>query len=120
MKHRYDAILLPGMQFDDVRGCVDRNQISIKLDSDEGELKHRLNELQNNIVEEFSKPAVNMSRWERSRSEFLSKVKGLMEKKESRARENITQNTKNKSESAMIHNQGIIAGNNAHFEEIHF
>ncbi len=120
LKHRYDAILLPGMQFDDVRGCIDRNQISIKLDSDEEELMHRLNELQKNIVEEFSKPAVNMGRWERKRGAFLSKVKGFIEEKENGTKENTRQNTENKSEGTMIHNHGIIAGNNAHFEEIHF
>lgn len=78
LKHRYDAILLPGMQFEDVRGCIDKNQISIKLDSEEGELQHRLNEFQKNMVEEFSKPPLNMSKWERNRSEFLHKVRALM------------------------------------------
>ena len=78
LKHRYDAILLPGMQFEDVRGCIDKNQISIKLDSEEGELQHRLNEFQKNMVEEFSKPPLNMSKWERNRAEFLHKVRALM------------------------------------------
>lgn len=120
LKHRYDAILLPGMQFDDIKGCIDRNQISIKLDSEEEEVKYRLNELQNNIVQEFSKLAVNMGRWERCRSTFLNKVKGIMEEKKSETKENTIQNTKDKSEGTMIRNHGIIAGNNAHFEEIHF
>ena len=78
LKHRYDAILLPGMQFEDVRGCIDKNQISIKLDSEEEELQHRLNEFQKNVVEEFSKPNLNMSKWERNRAEFLHKVRALM------------------------------------------
>lgn len=78
LKHRYDAILLPGMEFEDVGGCIDKNQISIKLDSEEGELQHRLNEFQKNMVKEFSKPPMNMSKWERNRAEFLHKVRALM------------------------------------------
>lgn len=78
LKHRYDAILLPGMEFEDVKGCIDKNQIGMKLDSEEGELKRRLNELQKNIAEEFSKPDMDRDKWERKRGEFLNKVKSLM------------------------------------------
>ena len=77
LKQRYDAILLPGMRFEDVRGCIDKNQIGIKLDSEEEELKYRLSELQKNMAEEFSKPTMDLSKWERKREEFLDKIKGL-------------------------------------------
>lgn len=81
LKHRYDAILLPGMRFEDVKGCIDKNQIGIKLDSEEGELKYRLYELQKGIAEEFSKQDMNIGKWERKRGEFLEKVKELMVEK---------------------------------------
>ncbi len=78
LKHRYDAILLPGMRFEDVKGCIDKNQIGIKLDSEEGELRHRLNELQKSMAKEFSKPDMDMGQWERKRGEFLERIRRLM------------------------------------------
>ena len=32
LKHRWTGILLPGFQFDELDGCIDKTQISIKLD----------------------------------------------------------------------------------------
>ena len=44
LKKKYDNILLPGIDFDEIKGAINPNQISIKLDSETDELRHRLNE----------------------------------------------------------------------------
>lgn len=74
MKQKWDGILLPGFSFADIEGCIDPAQIGIKLDSDIDELKHRLGELRDNIVDEFGLRALSETRWERIRDSFISSI----------------------------------------------
>lgn len=64
-------LLLPGFDFGDIRGCVDSTKIGIKLDGDEEELAHRLTELKDVLLSEYSLPAISNSRWERHRNAFI-------------------------------------------------
>lgn len=75
LKHRWTGILLPGFQFDELDGCIDKTQISIKLDDrDIRTLKYRLGELKDELVKEFNLRPVLESTWERRRDEFLRKI----------------------------------------------
>lgn len=74
LKQKWDGILLPGFEFADIKGCIDADQISIKLDGDEQELKHRLGELKDNIAREFGTRIITSTRWEKIRDEFIEKV----------------------------------------------
>lgn len=73
-------ILLPGFGFEDIRGCVDPTEIGIKLDSDKDELKHRLGELKDTLITEYSLPSFSGTRWERRRDSFIQKIQEISQK----------------------------------------
>lgn len=83
MKQKWDGILLPGFDFSDFSGCIDPYQIQIKLDGEMEELKHRLGELKDDIVKEFSLREVSATRWEKIRGEFLNKIEEIKSSEES-------------------------------------
>ena len=88
-KKEYTSILLPGFEFSQIKGAISADQIAIKLDSDEEELKQRLNELKDNLTEMFGLTKVVDVRWERFRSAFIDAVKGIqVEKENNRVRKN--------------------------------
>lgn len=76
LQHKYTSVLVPQFDFVDIKGVVDRMQISIKLDSDKMELKSRLNELRNTILEEFEiKTSLSIQNiWEQHRDSFIEKI----------------------------------------------
>ncbi len=82
-KSEYTSILLPGFDFSQIRGAINPNQISIKLDSEEDELKQRLNELKDNLTERFGVTKITDSRWERFRSVFIDTINGIKSEQES-------------------------------------
>ena len=77
MKTTYTLMLLPGFQFSDIRGCIDSTEMGISFNSDEGELKHRLNELKDTFVSEYGLPSISDIRWERQRDKFIKTVKDI-------------------------------------------
>ena len=78
MKQKWDGILLPGFNFSEIAGCIDPNQIQIKLDGEIEELRHRLGELKDDIVTEFGLRTVSPTRWEKIRNEFIDKVEKIV------------------------------------------
>ena len=74
-------LLLPEFDFNDIKGCVDSTEIGIKLDGAEDELKHRLGELKDTLVSEYSLPVLSSSRWERHRDEFVRKVQEIAQRR---------------------------------------
>ena len=88
-KKEYTSILLPGFDFSQIRGAISADQIAIKLDSDEEELRQRLNELKDDLTEKFGLTKIVDVRWERFRSTFIDAVKEIqVEKENSRVRKN--------------------------------
>ena len=82
MKQKWTGILMPGFPFDKVDGCIDRTQISIKLDDkDKRTLKYRLEELKDDLVSEFELDEIFGARWERKRDNFLERIENIAEKK---------------------------------------
>lgn len=77
MKQKWDGVLLPGFSFSDISGCIDSTQIGIKLDGDIDELKHRLGELKDDIVEEFGLRQISSTRWEKIRNSFIEKIQEI-------------------------------------------
>lgn len=78
MKQRWDSILLPGFNYSDISGCLDTTQIGIKLDGDIDELKHRLGELKDRIVNEFALRPISATRWEKMRDNFIKVIKHII------------------------------------------
>ena len=81
MKQKWDGILLPEFSFSDISGCIDSTQIGIKLDGDIDELKHRLGELKDDIVNEFGLRTVSATRWEKIRDSFITAIQGIKPEK---------------------------------------
>lgn len=75
MAQDWDALLLPGFNFSEVRGCIDPQKIAIKLDDEDFRtLKFRLDELKNNLVQKFGLRAAEGAFWERHRDNFISDI----------------------------------------------
>lgn len=72
MKHEWTGLLLPGFNFNQLDGCIDKGKIGIKLDdSDDKSLKYRLTELKNKIEGDFKLELLSESKWERKRDDFF-------------------------------------------------
>jgi len=73
-KKDYTSFLVPKFRFEDISGAIDPRNIAIKLDSDSSEIKHRLNELKNNLVKEFALQSPTDIRWEEIRDKFIAQI----------------------------------------------
>ena len=86
-KKAYTSILLPGFEFSKIRGAINPYKMAISLDSNEEELKQRLNELKDSFMEKFGLNKVPDIRWEHFRSAFIDSIKGIkVEQKEKKIR----------------------------------
>ena len=74
LQKRYTTILLPGFDFKEVKGAIDPTKIAIKLDGDSLDVKEKLGQLKDSIVQEFSLTSISDIRWEKKRDEFISKI----------------------------------------------
>ena len=79
LQQRYTSVLLPQFNFKDIKGVIDQIRISIKLDSEKMELRARLNELRNTLIEEFGlRSSLNSQNiWERNRDKFIDKINSI-------------------------------------------
>ena len=75
MRCKWTGLLLPGFTFDKLAGCIDKNQICIKLD--DPDIKQRLREFRNGIIEEFGLGSINEDKWEKKRDDFLLQKSSL-------------------------------------------
>ena len=71
---KYTLILLPGFNFEQIKGVVNKNQIGIKLDNSRDEVKDKLNQLYDNIVEEFKLQKKKQIIWEEKRDSFIDEI----------------------------------------------
>ena len=76
MRCKWTGLLLPGFIFDKLAGCIDKNQICIKLDDpDIITLKQRLRQFRDDIIKEFGLESINEDEWEEKRDDFLDKIR---------------------------------------------
>lgn len=75
LKSDYVSILLPGFNYQEIKGAVNPRKIGLKLDDDEL-LKKRLGELINNLAKRTNKNIAEM-RWERKRNKFIEDIKSM-------------------------------------------
>lgn len=69
------SILTKDMDFSGMKGVVNSNSISIKVDSEEAPA--RLTELKDQLLKKFSLIPIDQTRWERKRNVFLDVVKTI-------------------------------------------
>lgn len=74
LQKRYTTILLPGFDFKEMKGAINPAKIGIKLDGGSLDIKEKLGQLKDSIVQEFSLNSISDIRWEKKRDEFISKI----------------------------------------------
>ncbi len=77
-RNRCTSILLPGFDFADMTGVVNDETVAIKLDTDENELKDKLNQLYLELIEEFSLEKKKDILWENKRNAFIEGINLLI------------------------------------------
>ena len=75
LKSKYTSILLPSFGFSEMKGVVNSSDIAIKLDNEDDEVKDKLNELYDQLVEEFELKKKRAIIWEKKRDTFIEKIK---------------------------------------------
>lgn len=75
LKSAVTSVLLPGFGFEKMTGVVNNQAIAIKLDGAELELKDKLNQLYDKIVEEFGVTKKADIIWEQKRNAFIAEVR---------------------------------------------
>ena len=99
MRCKWTGFLLPGFTFNELAGCIDKNQICIKLD--DPDIKQRLREFRNGIIKEFGLESIDEDEWEEKRDDFLDKIKIIAQKKniEITSSESVNESNKTKEET---------------------
>lgn len=102
MRCKWTGLLLPGFTFNQLAGCINKNQICIKLDDpDIITLKQRLRQFRDDIIKEFGLGSINEDEWEEKRDDFLDKIKIIAQKKniEITSSESVNESNKTKVET---------------------
>lgn len=74
LKSNNTMILMPGFEYKEIKGAVNPRQISIKLDAENEELKSKLGDLKDILIEEFDLSKIMDVRWERKRNAFIENI----------------------------------------------
>lgn len=74
LQNRYTTILLPGFEFKEIKGAINPRQIGLKLDNELTDVKSKLGQLKDTIIEEFGLIKINDVRWEDKRNDFINAV----------------------------------------------
>lgn len=77
LQKKYTIILLPGFQFKEIEGAINPRQIGMKLDNDLGDVKEKLGQLKDSVVEEFGLEPMRDVRWEQKRDEFIRQISDI-------------------------------------------
>ncbi|WP_010237351.1 toll/interleukin-1 receptor domain-containing protein [Clostridium arbusti] len=74
LQNRYTTILLPGFEFKEIKGAINPRQIGLKLDNDLTDVKEKLGQLKDCMLNEFGLPTVSDIRWELKRDIFINSI----------------------------------------------
>ena len=74
LKTKATSFLVPGFGFSDMKGVINGDRISTKLDNDVNEVKDKLNQFRRLLVEEFNLAPVPDITWEEARDKFIEET----------------------------------------------
>lgn len=77
LRNNFCSILLPNFDFSNMTGVVSKEKIAIKLDSEDYDIKEKLNQLREQLIKEFNMKRNADSRWEKKRDAFILNIKNL-------------------------------------------
>ena len=80
LQAKYTTILLPNFEFKKIQGAINPQKIGLKLDGEESDVKEKLGQLKDVLVQEFGLSDLPGVRWERKRDAFISSVTADKEK----------------------------------------
>ena len=107
MKHKWTAILLPGFGFNEIAGCIDPAQVSIKLDDEDRDtLNFRLGELKDNLITEFGLRTISPALWEKKRNEFLKRIEEVIQRKSQKEPEE--ESTPSTTKATLEKDEGVL------------
>mgnify|MGYP004682815603 CR=1 FL=1 len=81
LKNDYTTILLPGFEFNEIKGAINPRQIGIKLDGDSDDVKEKLGQLKDTLLQKFGLSSLSDVRWERKRDAFISTISNIRKPK---------------------------------------
>ena len=74
LRNKYTSILLPGFDFDEIKGAINTRKVALKLDGDLSNVKEKLGQLKDSLIKEFSLDSISDARWEKKRDDFISTI----------------------------------------------
>lgn len=74
LQNKYTTILLPGFEFKEIKGSINPRQIGLKLDNDLIDVKEKLGQLKECLLNEFGLDTVSDIRWELKRDIFINSI----------------------------------------------
>lgn len=77
LQTKYTTVLLPNFEFKEIQGAINPRKIGLKLDGEETEVKEKLGQLKDALVQEFHLSDLPSVRWERKRDAFISSIAKL-------------------------------------------
>lgn len=77
LQSKYTTVLLPGFEFKNIKGAINPRKIGLKLDNDSTDVKEKLGQLKDSLLEEFNLPPITDVRWERKRDNFINAISKL-------------------------------------------
>lgn len=75
LQSKFTTVLLPGFNFIEIKGAINPRKIGLKLDNDQADVKERLGQLKDTLLEEFDLPTITDVRWEKKRDNFINSLK---------------------------------------------
>lgn len=72
LQKKYSSILLPGFEFREIRGVINPGKIALKLDNSLEEVKNKLGQLKDILIQEFGLNQMSAQKWERKRDQFIN------------------------------------------------
>ena len=77
LRNNFTSILLPGFDFSKMTGVIGNKIMSLKLDDDEIGMKHKLNQIYDSLLKEFSLDREEAIIWEQNRDKFIDRIKQI-------------------------------------------
>lgn len=74
LQNKYTTILLPGFEFNEIKGAINPRKIGLKLDGDLTEVKEKLDQLKELLTKEFELAHIPTIRWELKRDAFITTI----------------------------------------------
>jgi predicted transcriptional regulator len=74
LQNKYTTVLLPGFEFNEIKGAINPRQIGMKLDGDIIDIKEKLDQLKDLLTHEFGLEQIQGVHWEQKRDAFISTI----------------------------------------------